>query len=204
MMLLAGLGNPGPKYERNRHNLGFMAVDEIVRRHSFARFRSRFHALVAEGAVAGRKVLAMKPMTFMNDSGRAVGAALRFYKLSAADLVVIHDEIDLRFGKVRVKRGGGHAGHNGLRSIDAHIGADYWRVRVGVGHPGAKHLVYPYLLRDFAKHEVAPMRRLIEVIAEAWPQLVAGDANLFMNKVVLLTEPPKPKPAATDPAADAG
>lgn len=206
MLLLAGLGNPGPKYERNRHNVGFMAVDEIVRRHSFAPYRSRFHALVAEGVVARRKVLAIKPMTFMNDSGRAVGAVLRFHKLAPADLVVIHDEIDLRFGKVRVKRGGGHAGHNGLRSIDAHIGPDYWRIRVGVGHPGDKDLVYPYLLRDFAKPEVAPMRRLIEAIAEAWPLLVDGDANLFMNKVVRLTEPPKPEPppAESGPATGAG
>ncbi len=136
-----------------------------------------------------------------------VAALAKSAKLAPADAVVIHDEIDLRFAKVRVKRGGGHAGHNGLRNIDAHIGPDYWRVRVGVGHPGAKHLVYPYLLKDFAKPEAAPMQRLIEAIAEAWPLLVDGDANSFMSKVVLLTEPPKPKvppPAPTDPATGAG
>ncbi|MFQ5954101.1 MAG: aminoacyl-tRNA hydrolase [Kiloniellales bacterium] len=201
MLLLAGLGNPGPKYAGNRHNIGFMAVDEIVRRHAFARFRARFHALIATGVVAGRKVMAIKPLTFMNDSGRAVGAAMRFYRLAPADLVVIHDDLDLKPGKLKVKRGGGHAGHKGLESLDAHIGTDYWRVRVGIGHPGDKRLVEAYVLKDFAKEEQAPIRRLVEAIAEAWPCFVAGDENQFMNKVVWLTGPPKPRRAP--PAAGA-
>jgi PTH1 family peptidyl-tRNA hydrolase len=193
MRLIAGLGNPGPKYEHNRHNIGFMAVDAIVRRHAFAPYRSRFHALAADGVIAAEKVIALKPMTYMNDSGRAVGAALRFYKLDPAELVVIHDEIDLAFGKLRVKRDGGNAGHNGLRSLDAHIGPDYWRVRVGVGHPGERHLVMPYLLRDFGKQELAFIGRMADAIAEAMPLLIAGDEGQFMNRVVVLTSPPKPK-----------
>ena len=151
MLLLVGLGNPGPKYADNRHNIGFMAVDEIVRRHGFGAWRARFHGLAADGVLDGQKVLALKPTTFMNHSGRAVGEAMRFFKLEPAAVTVIHDEIDLAFGKVRVKRGGGHAGHNGLRDIDAHIGADFWRVRVGIGHPGDKELVHGHVLSDFAK-----------------------------------------------------
>ncbi len=191
MLLLAGLGNPGPKYAGNRHNIGFMAVDEIVRRHGFARFRTRFHALVATGNIAGRKVMAMKPMTFVNDSGRAIGAALRFHKLAPAELVVVYDELDLEPGKLRVKRGGGHAGHKGLRSLDAHIGPDYWRVRIGIGHPGDKRLVESYVLKDFTRQERPRFRRLVAAIAEAWPWVVAGHETRFMNKVVTLIEPPR-------------
>ena len=202
MLLLAGLGNPGPKYAGNRHNIGFMAVDEIVRRHGFARFRARFQALVATGNIAGRKVMAMKPTTFMNDSGRAIGAALRFHKLAPADLVVVYDELDLEPGKLRVKHGGGNAGHKGLQSLDAHIGPDYWRVRIGIGHPGDKRLVESYVLKDFAKAERPRFRRLVRAIAEAWPSLVAGDENRFMNKVVTLTEPPRRR-APAPPAAGA-
>ncbi len=201
MMALAGLGNPGPNHAHNRHNVGFMAVDEIVRRHGFARYRSRFHALVAEGTVAGRRVLAMKPMTFMNESGRAIGAALRFYRLAPADLVVIHDELDLRQGQVKVKRGGGNAGHKGLADIDAHVGPDYWRIRLGIGHPGEKHLVNPHVLKDFGKQEAAAMHLLIQAVAEAWPLMVAGEADPFVNELALLTRPPTPKATAKpDPA----
>ena len=135
MLLLVGLGNPGPSYARNRHNVGFMALDRVVERHSFPSFRKRFHGLFAEGKVDRRRVMALKPLTYMNDSGRAVGEAVRFHRLSPADVFVLHDEIDLAPGKVRVKQGGGSAGHNGLRSIDSDIGPDFWRVRSGLGRP---------------------------------------------------------------------
>ncbi|HVO04412.1 MAG TPA: aminoacyl-tRNA hydrolase, partial [Candidatus Cybelea sp.] len=138
MRLIVGLGNPGPRYAGNRHNIGFMAADAIVRRYSFGPIKERFHGLAAEGTIEGEKVLALAPQTFMNDSGRAVQAALQFYKLQPEDVIVIYDEIDLPLGKVRVKRNGGAGGHNGIRSIDAHIGPDYWRVRIGVDHPGQK------------------------------------------------------------------
>ena len=151
MLLFVGLGNPGAKHARNRHNIGFMAVDEIVRRHSFGPFRSRFQGLVAEGVLAGEKVQALEPLTYMNNSGQSVAAAVKFYKLDPAEIVVFHDEIDLAFGKVRAKTGGGTAGHNGLRSIAQHIGPDFRRVRIGVGHPGDKDRVHGYVLRDFAK-----------------------------------------------------
>ena len=150
MLLLVGLGNPGPKYERNRHNIGFVAVDEIVRRHSFAPYRARFQSLTAEGSLAGQKVLAMKPTTFMNESGRAVGEAVRYYKLKSDDVLIVHDELDLVAGKIRVKKGGGLAGHNGLRSVNTHIGNEFHRLRVGIGHPGDKDRVHGYVLNDFA------------------------------------------------------
>jgi PTH1 family peptidyl-tRNA hydrolase len=149
--LFVGLGNPGGKYARNRHNVGFMALDRIAQDHGFAPWRAKFQADVAEGRLGHDKVVLLKPRTFMNLSGQAVGEAMRFYKLSPADVTVFHDEIDLAPGKLRVKQGGGHAGHNGLRSIHAHIGADYGRVRIGVGHPGHKDRVAAYVLNDFAK-----------------------------------------------------
>ncbi len=194
MRLVVGLGNPGPKYGGNRHNVGFMAVNEIVRRHSFAPWRSRFQGLLAEGNVAGMRLLVLKPMTFMNESGRAVGEAVRFYKLEPGELLVIHDELDLAPGKVKVKRGGGSAGHNGLRSIDAHLGPDYWRLRIGIGHPGDKRFVYPYVLSDFDEEDDAWLDKLLPAIAEALPIIVSGDDNRFMTKLALLTKPPKPKP----------
>jgi PTH1 family peptidyl-tRNA hydrolase len=194
MLLLVGLGNPGPKYEKNRHNIGFMAVDEIVRRHSFGAWRARFQALTAEGRLGDHKVLAMKPTTFMNESGRAVGEALRFYKLAPSDAIVIYDELDLAPGKVRVRQGGGLAGHNGLRSIDAHIGNDFRRVRVGIGHPGDKHRVHGHVLSDIAKAELPVMARVVDAIADAVPILVAGDDGAFMSRVALLVFPPPPKP----------
>jgi len=194
MLLIAGLGNPGPRYERNRHNIGFMAVDELVRRHSFGAWRSRFQSMVAEGAVAGEKVLVMKPMTFMNESGRAVGEAVRFYKLEPAQVIVIHDELDLKPGKIRVKRGGGHAGHNGLRSIDAHIGSDFRRIRVGIGHPGNKDRVHGYVLTDFAKAEQPLVERTVDAIAAHIGLLVEGDENSFMSRTAHDIFPPPPKP----------
>lgn len=197
MLLLVGLGNPGPKYEKNRHNIGFMAVDEIVRRHSFAGWRARFQAATSEGRLGNEKVLAMKPTTFMNESGRAVGEAARFFKLAPQDVVVLHDELDLAFGKIRVKQGGGHAGHNGLRSIDAHLGKDYARVRIGIGHPGDKDRVHGHVLSDFAKAEEADLTTLVDAIAGAAPMLADPEQhNAFMTKVALAIKPPPPKETA--------
>jgi PTH1 family peptidyl-tRNA hydrolase len=198
MRLLVGLGNPGPRYAGNRHNIGFMAVDAIVRRHSFSASRERFHALTAEGAIDGEKVLAMAPQTFMNDSGRAVQAAVQFFKLQPADVIVLYDEIDLPLGKVRAKRGGGAGGHNGIRSIDAHLGADYWRVRLGVDHPGQKELVKSYVLMDFFKEEHAQVQAMLDAVTEAIPLMIAGDDGRFMNKVNIALNPPPPK-KKTDP-----
>ena len=193
MRLLVGLGNPGPRYAGNRHNIGFMAADAIVRRHSFGPVRERFHALTAEGTIDGEKVLALCPETFMNDSGRAVQAAMQFYKLSPADVIVIYDEIDLPLGKVRAKRAGGAGGHNGIRSIDAHIGQDYWRIRLGVDHPGQKELVKAYVLMDFFKEERPEVQAVIDAVAEAIPLMIAGDDGRFMNKVSVILNPPPPK-----------
>ena len=194
MLLLVGMGNPGPKYERNRHNIGFMAVDEIVRRHSFAAWRGRFQALTAEGHYGGEKIMAMKPTTFMNESGRAVGEAARFFKLAPEDVVVLHDELDLAFGKVRIKQGGGHAGHNGLRSIDAHLGNNYARIRLGIGHPGDKARVHGHVLSDFAKAEEADLSTLIDAIGDAAPMLANPEQhNAFMTKVALAIKPPPEK-----------
>jgi PTH1 family peptidyl-tRNA hydrolase len=194
MLLLVGLGNPGPKYERNRHNIGFMVVDEIVRRHSFATWRGRFQALTAEGYFGGKRVMVMKPTTFMNESGRAVGEAARFFKLNPEDVVVLHDELDLAFKKVRIKQGGGHAGHNGLRSIDAHIGNNYTRIRLGIGHPGDKARVHNHVLSDFAKVEEVDLLTLIDAIGHAAPMLAnPNQHNTFMTKVALAIKPPPEK-----------
>jgi PTH1 family peptidyl-tRNA hydrolase len=194
LRLIVGLGNPGARYERNRHNLGFMAVDAIVRRHGFGAFRSKFQGALAEGNVGSERVLALKPQTYMNASGEAVGEAARFYKIAPAEIVVIYDEIDLAPGKVRVKQGGGSAGHNGIRSIDATIGEEYWRVRLGIGHPGMKELVHPYVLQNFTAEEMAWVVPMTEAVAEALPHLVQGDAPGFMNKAALILKPPPPKP----------
>ncbi len=193
MHLLVGLGNPGAKYARNRHNIGFMALDAIVRRHGFGPWRKRFEGLCAEGTLAGIKVLALKPETFMNHSGRAVGAAVRFFKLEPGDVTVIHDEIDLAPEKVRFKVGGGHAGHNGIRDIAAQIGPDFARVRIGVGHPGLKDRVHSHVLDDFSKAETAWVEPLIEAIAEAAPRLAAGDGPGFTNRLAMILAPQKPE-----------
>jgi peptidyl-tRNA hydrolase, PTH1 family len=185
MLLLVGLGNPGPQYAYHRHNIGFMVVDDIVHRHGFAPWRNRFQGQAAEGMLGGVKTLALKPSTFMNRSGQSVGEAARFYKLAPADVVVIHDELDLAPGKCRVKQGGGHGGHNGLRSIDQHLGPDYWRVRLGIGHPGDKALVNGYVLHDFAKSDEAWLDPLLEAVAAAAPLLAEGAADKFMTKVAL-------------------
>ena len=194
MLLLVGLGNPGPKYEQNRHNIGFMAVDEIVRRHSFASFKAKFQGLIAYGTLEGDKGLVLKPTTFMNESGRSVGEAMRFYKLSPNDVVVLHDELDLAFGKVRARAGGGLAGHNGLRSIAQYIGPDFRRVRIGIGHPGDKRRVHGHVLSDFSKSEFDVVKRLVDGIADAMPLLSKGDAGAFMSRVTLVVNPPNHKP----------
>jgi peptidyl-tRNA hydrolase, PTH1 family len=191
MLLLVGLGNPGPKYEQNRHNIGFMAVDEIVRRHSFTPFKAKFQGLIADGALEGDKGLALKPTTFMNESGRSVGEAMRFYKLTPGDVVVLHDELDLAFGKVRARVGGGLAGHNGLRSIAQYIGPDFRRVRIGIGHPGDKTRVHGHVLSDFSKSEIDLAMKLVDSIADAAPLLSKGDVDAFMSRVALMVNPPK-------------
>ena len=185
MLLLVGLGNPGSRYAGNRHNVGFMVVDAIAKRHGLGPWRRRFQGLAAEGALAGERTLLLLPGTFMNDSGRAVAEAAHFYKLGLPEIVVFHDEIDLAPGKLRVKTGGGIAGHNGLRSISAHIGNDYRRVRIGVGHPGVKELVHGYVLNDFAKDERSWVENLCAAIAENADLLAKRQDASFQNKVHL-------------------
>ena len=191
MRLLVGLGNPGPKYARHRHNVGFLAMDAIASRHGFPPFRQRFQGEVSEGRLGNERVALLKPLTYMNESGRSVGAAARFYKLTPPDVVVVHDELDLAPGKVRVKQGGGAAGHNGLRSIDAHLGNDYWRVRIGIGHPGHPDRVTGWVLNDFAKADAEWLEAMLGAVADAAPLIAAGDAANFMNRVALLTQPPR-------------
>jgi PTH1 family peptidyl-tRNA hydrolase len=186
--LIVGLGNPGPKYAATRHNIGFMAVDAIVRRHGLKGPRDKFNAELYEGEIGGEKVLALKPMTFMNNSGESVAPAARFFKIDPCDVIVLHDELDLAPGKLRTKRGGGAAGHNGLRSIDAHLGQDYWRVRLGIGHPGRKDLVLTYVLQPFAADETVWLDQQMPAIAEAVPLMVEGKDSAFMSKVGLLLE----------------
>jgi PTH1 family peptidyl-tRNA hydrolase len=185
MQLFVGLGNPGAKHAANRHNIGFMAVETIAKRHSFAPWRRRFQGVATEGTIGGDKVLLLLPGTYMNESGRAVAEAMHFYKLPLTDIAVFHDEIELPPGKVRVKAGGGNAGHNGLRSISAHIGNDFRRVRFGVGHPGHKDLVEPYVLNDFAKSERPWLDALIGIVADNAELLARGEDATFQNRVHL-------------------
>jgi peptidyl-tRNA hydrolase, PTH1 family len=185
MQLLVGLGNPGARYVSNRHNVGFMAVQEIAKRHGIGPWRRRFQGVACEGPLGGERALLLLPGTFMNESGRAVAEAVHFYKLALSDITVFHDEIDLPPGKVRVKIGGGIAGHNGLRSISAHIGNDYRRVRIGVGHPGNKDLVQHYVLSDFAKDERGWVDALIAIIADNAELIARGEDASFQNKVHL-------------------
>ena len=188
MLVIAGLGNPGARHARNRHNIGFMAVEAIAAAHRFGPFRPRFSGLAADGVVASKRVMLLMPQTFMNDSGRSVGEALRFHKLDESSLVVIHDELDLAPAKVRVKVGGGAAGHNGLRSISAHVGNDFKRVRLGIGHPGDKALVYHYVLNDFSKAEMAWVEAVCRAVADAAPLIVEGQDASFQNKTHLAVE----------------
>ena len=191
MPLFVGLGNPGAKYAQNRHNIGFMAVDRIASDHGFAPWRAKFQGLVSEGQLGGEKIVLLKPETFMNKSGQSVGEAMRFYKLSPGDIIVFHDEIDLAPGKLRVKSGGGHAGHNGLRSIHGHIGDAYRRVRMGVGPPGHKDAVPGYVLRDFPKADQNWLDDMLRGISDGAEALAAGDTGRFQNAVALRLNPPR-------------
>ncbi|PCJ72051.1 MAG: aminoacyl-tRNA hydrolase [Rhodobiaceae bacterium] len=193
MILLVGLGNPGEKFARQRHNLGFMVVDEIIRHHSFSPERKRFQGLVSEGQLGGEKALILKPQTYMNESGRSVGEAMRFYKLTPADVVVLHDELDLPAAKIRIKTGGGAAGNNGIRSIASHIGADFRRLRIGIGHPGDKARVTGHVLGDFAKSDKVWLEPLLDAVAKAAPLLGEGKDSSFANKVHLILNPEPPK-----------
>lgn len=193
MLLFVGLGNPGAQYARNRHNVGFMALDAIAERHGFSAWRKRFQGLAAEGMLAGEKVLALKPQTYMNNSGQAVGEAMRFFKLAPEAVTVLYDELDLAPGKLRVKKGGGAAGHNGIRSITAHIGAEFWRVRIGIGHPGHKDAVLGHALGDFAKVDQEWLEAMLDGIADHAPLLAEGDTGAFMSKVALRVRPPQDK-----------
>ena len=188
MLLFVGLGNPGPKHAANRHNIGFMAVQAIARRHQLSPWRRRFQGVAVEGNIAKERILLLLPGTYMNESGRAVGEAANFYKLDVGSIVVFHDEVDLSPAKVRVKVGGGVAGHNGLRSITAHIGNEYKRVRIGIGKPDIKELVPMHVLGDFAKSEWAWVEALCDVVADNAPLLVEGRDSSFQNKVHLAME----------------
>ncbi len=183
MRLVVGLGNPGAEYARNRHNVGFMAADVIATHYSFPGWRKRFKGEATEGTISGERILLLKPLTYMNESGQSVAEAANFLKIDPGHVYVMHDELDLAPGKLRVKKGGGAAGHNGIRSIDAHLGNDFWRVRIGIGHPGHKALVLKAVLGDFAKADVAWLVPLLDAIAEKFPLLLDGDANGYMSKV---------------------
>jgi len=196
MRLIVGLGNPGARYERTRHNVGFVTANAIHRRHGFGPWRAKFQGLLAEGALDGEHLYLLKPLTFMNASGESVAEAARFYKIPVGELAVIHDEIDLEPGKLRVKQGGGAAGHNGLRSIDAHLGEAYWRVRIGIGHPGVKELVEPYVLQNFSAEDQTWLPPLIDAIADAFPVLIADGAAAFTTKVALILKPNRKEPSA--------
>jgi PTH1 family peptidyl-tRNA hydrolase len=217
MKLIVGLGNPGAKYARNRHNIGFMALDRIADDHGFSAWKGKFQGSVSEGRFGSDRAVLLKPETFMNNSGQSVQAAMKFYKIDPADVIVFHDELDLAPGKVKCKTGGGHAGHNGLRSIHAHIGADYDRVRMGIGHPGHKDAVAGYVLRDFPKDE-GWLDDVLRGVSDGAADLARGDTGRFMNAVALRVAPPRsgtgskgpkkpteaqPKPAPSKPEPEA-
>jgi PTH1 family peptidyl-tRNA hydrolase len=196
MLILAGLGNPGPKHEHQRHNIGFMAADAIARRWSFPAFRSKFQGQASEGSIDGERVLLLKPQTYMNDSGRSIGEAVKFYKAAPSDVVVFYDELDLAPGRFRMKTGGGAAGHNGVRSTIAHIGADFRRGRMGIGHPGHKDRVLGHVLSDFHKVDQAWVKALSEAVADAAPFLVKGEDERYQAEVMRLAPAEKLDPRA--------
>ena len=203
MQLWVGLGNPGAKYAANRHNIGWMALDRIAADHGFGPWRAKFQGSLCEGNLGGQKVVMLKPETFMNLSGQSVGEAARFFKINPAEITVFHDELDLAPGKARVKTGGGHAGHNGLRSIHAHIGEAYGRVRLGIGHPGHKDRVAAYVLSDFAKAEQDWLDDLLRGLSDGAPALAKGDSAKFLNAVALRTAPPRSSTSASKTTAAA-
>jgi peptidyl-tRNA hydrolase, PTH1 family len=205
MLLIVGLGNPGAEYKKHRHNVGFMAVDAIARANGFSSWSRKFQGEVSEGKFGTYKVLLLKPLTFMNVSGQSVAAAAQFYKITEADIIVIHDELDLDPGRCKVKTGGGNGGHNGLKSIDAHIGKDYKRLRIGIGHPGHKDRVNSHVLGDFSKADRDWLEPLLDAIAKAAPDIAIGDGATFMNKVTLATrgEIEDQKPSLTPALAPA-
>ena len=206
MLLFVGLGNPGAKHAGNRHNVGFMAVNRIAADHGFGPWKAKFQGLVSDGILSGTKIVLLKPQTFMNVSGQSVGDAMRFYRLTPADVTVFYDELDLAPGKVRVKTGGGSAGHNGIRSMDAHIGPDFRRIRLGIGHPGHKDRVSGYVLSDFPKADADWLADLLTGLSDGVLHLAAGDEARFLNAVALRTAPPrssttpKPPPPAPPPS----
>jgi PTH1 family peptidyl-tRNA hydrolase len=204
MLLLVGLGNPGPKYSKHRHSVGFRIADAIHARHRFGPWKKNFSAEIAEADIAGDRVLLMKPTTYMNDSGRAVAEAMRFYKLEPGNVVVIYDELDLPPGKTRIKTGGGAAGHNGIRSVAGSIGLEFRRLRVGIGHPGHRELVHGYVLHDFAKADEAWLVPLIDAIADNVPLLVKGEDNTFANRIHAATKGLDEEPDGSAPAAKKG
>lgn len=187
MQLLVGLGNPGTKYARNRHNIGFMLMDAVAEKYRAGAWKQKFRGELSECNVDGRKILLFKPLTFMNLSGEAVGELIRFYKIPVEEVCVFHDELDLPTGKIRVKQGGGAGGHNGLKSLDQHVGENYWRVRIGIGHPGDKDLVSPYVLSDFSIAELDEQEAQARVMVEMLPELIAGKEAKFMSEVARLT-----------------
>lgn len=199
MWLLVGLGNPGSGYARHRHNVGFMAIDEIAGLCEFTPWKSKFQGKLAEGKHGRQKLLALKPDTYMNLSGQAVGEAMRFHKIEPANVVVFHDDLDLAKGKIRVKLGGGHGGHNGLRSIDSHITPNYIRVRIGIGHPGKKELVHGYVLQDFSVEDMDWVKPVLKSIATHLPLLLDGNEAEFLNKIALETKPAKAETSKTEP-----
>ena len=203
MKLIVGLGNPGAKYARNRHNIGFMALDRIAEDYGFSPWKTKHQGLVSEGRFGSERTVLLKPETFMNLSGQSVQAAMRFYKIDPADVIVLHDEIDLAPAKVKCKTGGGHAGHNGLRSIHAHIGPDYDRVRLGVGHPGHKDAVPGYVLRDFAKADENWLDDVLRGISDGAPELARGNTSKFMNAVAMRVSPPRSGTGTKKPAKPA-
>ena len=204
MIIVAGLGNPGPKYEKNRHNIGFMAADEIARRWNFGPERAKFQSVIREGEVQTAngpvKILLMKPQTYLNESGRAVGEAARFYKVKPEDVIVFHDEIDLAPGRFRMKKGGGAAGQNGVRSMISQLGAEFRRARMGVGHPGDPQLVHHHVLGDFAKADQVWLQAMLDACADALPFALAGDDERYQGEVMRLAPAPKfsPRQAAQD------
>ena len=199
MQIFVGLGNPGANYAQNRHNIGFMALDRIAEKNGFSPWKAKFQGRISEGRLGPEKVILLKPDTFMNLSGQSVGEAMRFFKLEPTDITVFHDELDLAPGKCRAKSGGGHAGHNGLRSLHQHIGADYQRVRLGIGHPGHKDAVASYVLHDFAKADQVWLAELLSGIADGAGKLAQADTAGFMNAVALSVQKTKAAPAAKSP-----